>query len=421
MQHKFVLIADASEHDHIKGAWTSGISIYVGDWYTSGNIVYECILAHTSAGGNLPPNATYWIPVIPAGIPLGSVSWKGAWSGATTYAAGDGCTYSSKAYVSIVGSNLNHVPPNATYWVEVYYSYTGDVVGPGSAVSSNMAEFDGTTGKIIKDGALTHANVADAITKKHSADTDPSETSGWVPAPALTYSAADAPVYTVTCSGDYSAIIMSGMRIKLTHAGSTKYFIVVKSAYGAPNTTLTLYGGTDYTLAGTAITNPYYSMHKAPAEFPLDPNKWKVEIKNDTAIVKTSPTATRWYGTTANKWDGSTVLSLDIPIGIWDVFFGTHLQVYKTSATVAEIHGAASSTDPADGVAPSDPELEGYVYFGGASATLNIVGPIARRKTLVLTSKTTYKLIGRTDQPADGIYLNGLVGSIILRAICAYL
>jgi hypothetical protein len=27
---------------------------------------------------------------------------------------------------------------------------------------------------------------------------------GWVDAPALTFSAADAPVYTVTCSGDYT-------------------------------------------------------------------------------------------------------------------------------------------------------------------------------------------------------------------------
>lgn len=312
MQNKFILTADASKHDHIKGAWTSGISIYVGDWYTSGNIVYECVLAHTSAGGNQPPNTTYWIPIIPVGTPLGSVSWKGAWSGATTYAAGDGCTYSSKAYVSIVGSNLNHVPPNVTYWVEVYYSYTGDVVGPGSAVSSNMAEFNGTTGKLLKDGALTHANVADSITKKHAADTDPSETSGWVPGPALTYSAADAPVYTVTCSGDYSAIIMAGMRIRLTHGGSTKYFIVVKSVYGAPNTSLTLYGGTDYTLAGTAITNPYYSMVKAPAGFPMSPAKWTVTATDSSDRSQASPTAGVWYNL------GS--MQISIPIGVWSIF-----------------------------------------------------------------------------------------------------
>jgi len=168
MQAKFVLTADAAKHDHLKGAWSSSISMYVGDWYTSGNNVYECILAHTSAGGNQPPNPTYWVLVIPVGTPLGSVSWKGAWSGATTYAAGDGCTYGGKAYVSIVGSNLNQVPPNISYWVEVYYSSAGDVVGPGSATASDVVEFDGTTGKLIKDGGLAHTNIVDAITKKHT-------------------------------------------------------------------------------------------------------------------------------------------------------------------------------------------------------------------------------------------------------------
>lgn len=48
---------------------------------------------------------------------------------------------------------------------------SGDVVGPASAVDSDVVEFDGTTGKLVKDGTLTHANVADAITKKHTAPT----------------------------------------------------------------------------------------------------------------------------------------------------------------------------------------------------------------------------------------------------------
>jgi hypothetical protein len=46
------------------------------------------------------------------------------------------------------------------------------IFGPASAVDSNIAEFDGTTGKKIKDGGLTHANVADAVTKKHAQNTD---------------------------------------------------------------------------------------------------------------------------------------------------------------------------------------------------------------------------------------------------------
>jgi hypothetical protein len=200
MQYKAVLLADASKHDHVKGTLTLGISVYVGDWYVYGGTLYECILAHISASpGNVPPNTTYWTPVVSAGTPLGSVSWKGAWSSGTTYAAGDGCTLSGHAYVSIVGSNLNHSPPNVTYWVEVYYSAaTGTVVGPGSSTASNVAEFDGATGQLLKDGALTHANVADAITKKHTQATDDNfntltEKTAFVDAdPALIYSVADA-------------------------------------------------------------------------------------------------------------------------------------------------------------------------------------------------------------------------------------
>ncbi len=46
--------------------------------------------------------------------------------------------------------------------------FVGDIVGPSGAVDSNIAEFDTSTGKLLKDGGLTHANVSDAISKKHS-------------------------------------------------------------------------------------------------------------------------------------------------------------------------------------------------------------------------------------------------------------
>jgi hypothetical protein len=48
----------------------------------------------------------------------------------------------------------------------------GDVVGPISAIDANIVEFNGITGKLIKDGLITHTNAADAVTKKHSQNTD---------------------------------------------------------------------------------------------------------------------------------------------------------------------------------------------------------------------------------------------------------
>lgn len=43
-----------------------------------------------------------------------------------------------------------------------YIVNQGDVYGPNLSVDSDIAEFDGITGKIIKDGGLTHASVAAA-------------------------------------------------------------------------------------------------------------------------------------------------------------------------------------------------------------------------------------------------------------------
>jgi hypothetical protein len=45
----------------------------------------------------------------------------------------------------------------ATHWNSLAYFVTGggDVLGPGSAVNSDFAQFDGTTGKLIKDGGLS--------------------------------------------------------------------------------------------------------------------------------------------------------------------------------------------------------------------------------------------------------------------------
>lgn len=57
---------------------------------------------------------------------------------------------------------------DGSVWHDV--SSYGDVAGPGSFTDSDIAEFDGIKGKIIKDGGLTHANVADAVTKRHAAN-----------------------------------------------------------------------------------------------------------------------------------------------------------------------------------------------------------------------------------------------------------
>jgi hypothetical protein len=87
---------------------------------------------------------------------------------------------------------------------------------------------------------------------------------GWVAiSNTLTYASAS----TFTVPTDLTATYQKGTKIKLTD-GTVKYFYVLSSAYGAPNTTVTVTGGTDYTLSGGAITAPYYSYIENPQGFP---------------------------------------------------------------------------------------------------------------------------------------------------------
>ena len=58
-----------------------------------------------------------------------------------------------------------------------------------------------------------------------------------------------------------------GTKIKLVQSGSTKYFYVVATAYSS-DTTITITGGSDYSLANATISGQAYSYAAAPQDFP---------------------------------------------------------------------------------------------------------------------------------------------------------
>jgi hypothetical protein len=233
---------------------------------------------------------------------------------------------------------------------------------------------------------------------------------GWVVAPALTFSAADAPVYTVTCSGDYTYIIPVGAKIALTHSSSTKYFIVVNVSYSSPNTTFTLYGGTDYTLDAGAITDPYYSIAKAPVGFPLDPTKWTVLLTDSTDRYQSDPVKDTIYN------PGS--LSISIPIGIWNVSFQAILVCHASSGPYTDIYGGLSTSL----VAFDNQALRGRGYLGGPTAG-TFLGLLFRSTVLNIVSKTTYYVLCMTDLDNQSVigFNNASDASLDVRAVCAYL
>lgn len=232
--------------------------------------------------------------------------------------------------------------------------------------------------------------------------------SGWIGAAAMTYASADDPTYTVTMTGDVSGTYGVGMRIKLTQAtGGTKYFIITKVAVSG-NTTLTLYGGTDYNLENEAISSPYYSPVKAPFGFPVDPTKWTVSLVSADTSSQVNPADGTWYNL------GS--LSLSIPIGIWHVRYS--LIVHLEDAAVANLYAKATLSNA------NNTQLDILYTVGAQIYTADRISRTSFNHYFILTTttKTTYYLNECSGAGSiDTLQIIGTIQRNIIEAACAYL
>lgn len=230
---------------------------------------------------------------------------------------------------------------------------------------------------------------------------------GWVAAgETWTYASADDPTFTFTIAGvDKTTKYYPGMRVKLTQT-SAKYFIITKVAFST-DTTVTIYGGTDYDLANAAITLPYYSVVKAPTAFPLDPLKWTVETKDTTLRTQATPTSGTWYNL------GS--VNIVIPIGVWDVMYSVSVRADDTPAVA--IIGLTTLSTANNSESDND-----FTTIGRINDVLNMVYNGRGVKTLALTSKTTYYINSSVAfANADNLYNLNANAPCIIRARCSYL
>jgi lysophospholipase L1-like esterase len=92
--------------------------------------------------------------------PVGVVTFKGAWSSTTTYAANDAVFYTGSTYVSLQGGNLNQNPATATaYWTVLVSGAEGGVTSFGTP---------GRTGVVVpqtNDYTSAQINLAPSIPK----------------------------------------------------------------------------------------------------------------------------------------------------------------------------------------------------------------------------------------------------------------
>jgi hypothetical protein len=302
--------------------------------------------------------------------------------------------------------NVNYTDINAnfdTLYTEINGNLDNDNIDAAAGIAPT--KIDGTAATLAGTQTFTGTKTFNAIVLR--------DFGGWIEAnETWTYGSADDPTFTLTISGDKTTKYTVGMRVKLTQT-SDKFFIITKVAYSSPNTTLTLYGGTDYDLANAAITSPFYSSGKAPQGFPLDPSKWTVEVVNTSSNTQSSPVNGTWYNV------GS--ISLVIPIGVWDLSFQA-LGSIATSAGIGQLGVFVALSTTNNGATDSD-MIATYTQQLASTDLRNVEVTAYRRKTLALTSKTTYYLNAKADVSASSqtLELSGDVVQISVRAICAYL
>ena len=223
----------------------------------------------------------------------------------------------------------------------------------------------------------------------------------------LTYSSVDAPTFVVGTSVDLTASIGVGMRIGFSQTtGGQKYFIV--TAISA--STMTLYGGTDYTLTNETVTSPVYSTSKAPSGFPMSPAKWSVTTTDTSDRTQASPTQNTWYNL------GS--ITINIPIGVWDVYYQAVCEIVSGSVGGMDIWSTLSTANNSE----SDAIWTSRVNIN--ASTLTDFFMVSFRKNLLTTaSKTPYYLNARTAYASmTSINFKGSsAGRTIINAVCAYL
>jgi len=236
--------------------------------------------------------------------------------------------------------------------------------------------------------------------------------SGWVPiSNSWEYAGNDAPTYAVTVPSGATSLYSPGMRVKLTQpTDGVKYFIIT----AVFSSSIYLYGGTDYDLDDEAITDIYYSTQKAPFGFPLDPDKWTVEISRNTNDPVADTTSTDWQNIT----------SINIPIGLWYTILSAALFVVDDNSadfiqTFMTLSKANNSEDDLDFSSTYHIRATQSSSYGIRDCHNSY-----RSKILNLSTKDTYYLNLKTafNLGAGGtLQLEGTQSNTIIRAISAYL
>lgn len=187
-----------------------------------------------------------------------------------------------------------------------------------------------------------------------------------------------------------------------------QYAIITKVAYSAPNTTVTVFTGTDHVIPNMTLNTPYFSPHRAPYGFPNGRDKWEVLLKSKydvTAIVA------------AGSWGNPAGHKIEIPIGAWEVHLQACTYQQNSSSAVLDMMSALSTSD----TTATDDRLIARARIA-ASVTTTQRTAIHLMAALNLAAATNYYLIVHPVAGAGTISVgfDGVLQATTVTAICAY-
>lgn len=191
---------------------------------------------------------------------------------------------------------------------------------------------------------------------------------------------------------------------------STEYGVITKINYSAPNTTVTLFTGTDHNIPNMTLNNPYYSTQSSPYGFPRGKDKWVVDM-----IVGTNAT------TTSSGYQNPNGLRISVPIGSWYLRMHGDMSQDNTVASgqYTEIALSTSSSSV------SDSRLNQFYYIRTSSTSIHYA-PFSFGGLITTTTDTTYYVVlkyaagGGTITVGITGGLDGIATSTVV-AECAYI
>jgi hypothetical protein len=352
--------------------------------------------------------------------------YTGAYNAATTYNAGEEVSYAGSTWICLIGC-VNQTPAlGSSYWAiraskgdssAALAWHDGYTVGHSYVASTDVCSNWVSGRKVLYLCILNHTGAAAdepgiganwATYWAVMADPGSATAEGWTGiSDTWVYSGSDDPVYTFAVAGNKVTDFAVGSRIKLTQSATVKYFIVVGATYSAPNTVVSIYGGTDYDLENATISATYLSYQRYPLGFPASPAKWTVSYTDTSDRTQATPTQNTWYNL--------GTLTISLPVGIWYVSWFAFMNA--TRSTSAYNMFATLSTG-------NNTESDRLLTRGqaGNSGTDIQVSLQVTNYLVSAATKTSYYLNARTTKSsATNLKFLGATLTTVIRAVCAYL